>query len=110
MAQKIVVELLDDFDGESEAVETVVFGVDGVTYEIDLSMINAGRLRGLFEEWTQHARRSGRAPKSGAAARPAAKRENTAAIREWARKNGHPIPARGRLHGDVIKAYETANA
>ena len=36
MARKVQVILTDDVDG-SEAAETVNFGLDGVTYEIDLS-------------------------------------------------------------------------
>ena len=48
MAQKVQVLLVDDLDG-SEATETVTFGLDGLSYEIDLSSGNAGRLR----EWAQ---------------------------------------------------------
>ena len=39
MAQKTVVSLIDDLDGESEADETVEYALDGVTYEIDLAAI-----------------------------------------------------------------------
>ena len=41
MAKKVTVTLVDDFDGEGAADETVEFGLDGVTYEIDLSGKNA---------------------------------------------------------------------
>ncbi|MFD9547103.1 histone-like nucleoid-structuring protein Lsr2 [Nocardia salmonicida] len=41
MARKVIVSLVDDFDGTSEADETVTFGIDGVTYEIDLSPVDA---------------------------------------------------------------------
>ena len=41
MAKKVTVTLVDDFDGEGAADETVEFGLDGVTYEIDLSAKNA---------------------------------------------------------------------
>ena len=44
MAQKVVVSLVDDLD-ETEADETVEFGIDGATYEIDLSDSNAAKLR-----------------------------------------------------------------
>jgi hypothetical protein len=44
MAQKVQVLLVDDLDG-SEATETVAFGLDGTSYEIDLSTGNAGKLR-----------------------------------------------------------------
>ena len=37
MAKKVTVTLVDDFDGEGAADETVEFGLDGVSYEIDLS-------------------------------------------------------------------------
>ncbi|WP_019928972.1 Lsr2 family protein [Nocardia sp. BMG111209] len=109
MVKKIVVELLDDYDGKSDADETVVFALDGISYEIDLSLINAGRLRGVFEQWTPHARKVGRVPTIRSAVRPTSKRQDTAAIREWARANGHPMSSRGRLHGDLVKAYEAAN-
>ena len=36
MAKKVTVTLVDDFDGEGAADETVEFGLDGVSYEIDL--------------------------------------------------------------------------
>ena len=36
MAQRTQVILVDDIDG-SEATQTVTFGIDGVTYEIDLN-------------------------------------------------------------------------
>ena len=35
MAKKVTVTLVDDFDGEGAADETVEFGLDGVSYEID---------------------------------------------------------------------------
>lgn len=45
MATITTTTLVDDVDG-TEAVETVGFALDGVTYEIDLSAVNASRLRG----------------------------------------------------------------
>ena len=44
MAQRVSIVLTDDLD-ESPAAETVTFGLDGNTYEIDLSSANAARLR-----------------------------------------------------------------
>ncbi len=32
-----------------------------------------------------------------------------AMVREWATANGHTVPARGRLHGDIIEAYNKGN-
>ena len=60
MAQKVQVLLLDDLDG-SEATETVTFGLDGVSYEIDLSSGNAGRIRKDLAQYVEHARKAGNA-------------------------------------------------
>ena len=62
MAQKVKIILVDDLDGGS-ADETVRFGLDGVSYEIDLSAANASELRSAVERFVNHARKtsSGRA-------------------------------------------------
>ncbi|MFC0081615.1 Lsr2 family protein [Aciditerrimonas ferrireducens] len=52
-------QLTDDIDG-SEAEETVVFGLDGKTYEIDLSKKNAAALRKALAVYVEHARPTGR--------------------------------------------------
>lgn len=44
MAQRTVITLVDDLDG-SEAVETIEFALDGVTYQIELNAKNAKKLR-----------------------------------------------------------------
>ncbi|MFF3568256.1 Lsr2 dimerization domain-containing protein [Nocardia jiangxiensis] len=50
------VELVDDRDGVSAAAETVVFGLDKETYEIDLTAENAAELRELVGTWALYAR------------------------------------------------------
>ncbi len=112
MAQKVTVTLVDDLDG-SEAEETVEFGLDGASYQIDLSEENAERLRDALAEYVEHARRSGgrkrasgRVAAAGRAPRTAtADREQNQAIREWARKQGMKVSDRGRIPSDVIDAY-----
>ncbi|WP_378738175.1 Lsr2 family protein [Nocardia brasiliensis] len=111
MARKVVVTLVDDFDGESQAEETVMFAVDGVGYELDLSVLNASKLRGVFEEWTPHARKVGRVPRGkNGAVRPAGDRAQTAAIRDWAKQSGIEVSSRGRVSAEVVEAYSKANA
>ena len=41
MAKKVTVTLVDDFDGAGAADETVEFGLDGVTYEIEQDLAKA---------------------------------------------------------------------
>ncbi|WP_067885675.1 histone-like nucleoid-structuring protein Lsr2 [Nocardia vaccinii] len=111
MAKKVTVELIDDYDGKSAAQETVGFGIDGIEYEIDLSVKNAGKLRKAFEQWTEPARKVGRASKtkSKPSSRAAADKEQTKAVREWARKNGYDVASRGRIHASVLEAYNNAS-
>lgn len=47
MARRTVVRLVDDLDG-SEATETVVYGLDGRLWEIDLNAENARDLRDVL--------------------------------------------------------------
>ena len=49
--------LVDDLDG-TEATETVSFGLDGSTYEIDLNDANAAALREALSGYVGHARKS----------------------------------------------------
>ena len=58
MAQRTLITLTDDIDG-SEASETVVFGLDGATYEIDLNEAHAEDLREVLAPYVAGARRSG---------------------------------------------------
>jgi hypothetical protein len=109
MAQKIQTVLVDDIDG-GNADETVPFALDGVTYEIELSAKNAAALRDALASWVGHARRvSGRTPtgRRGSSSR-ASSGTDTAAVREWARKNGHTVSDRGRISAEVLAAYEAA--
>ena len=53
MAQKVQVLLVDDLDG-GDATETVSFGLDGTSYEIDLSAKNADELRDAVEIGRAH--------------------------------------------------------
>jgi hypothetical protein len=110
VAKQVVVTIVDDYDGESKADETVQFSIDGVAYEMDLSVLNASKLRGIFEPWSSKARRVGRAPRARAAAksRPVSNREQTVAIREWAKANGHNVSSRGRISAEIIDAYNQA--
>ena len=58
MASRAIVVLTDDIDG-GNAVETVTFGLDADSYEIDLSAKNAKGLRGALKSYVAVAHRSG---------------------------------------------------
>jgi hypothetical protein len=56
--RQTIVSLVDDLDG-SDATETVTFGIDGLSYEIDLSEAHADQLRSSLDGWVAGARRAG---------------------------------------------------
>ncbi|GGM56745.1 Lsr2 family protein [Longimycelium tulufanense] len=110
MAQKVTVELVDDLDG-TRAEETVEFGLDGISYQIDLSKKNANKLRSALESYVAQARRAGGRKRAGArrgGRMAAADREQNQAIREWARKRGMKVSERGRISTEVLEAYHAA--
>jgi len=108
MAQKVHIVLEDDLDG-SDATQTVSFGLDGASYEIDLNDKNAAALRDSLANYIGHGRkvssgsRRGRRSSGSSGGGSSAKE-----IREWARSNGHKVPERGRIPADVREAYEAA--
>lgn len=109
MAQKVHIILVDDLDG-SEATESVSFGLDGASYEIDLNAKNAAQLREALSGYVGHARKVGAA--KGRARRSAAAGDggHTAReIRDWARSNGMTVPDRGRVSAEVRSAFDAAH-
>ncbi|WP_284982445.1 Lsr2 family protein [Arthrobacter sp. efr-133-TYG-118] len=106
MAQKIVTLLEDDLDG-STADETVLFGLDGVEYVIDLNTAHANELRESVSKFTAAARKVGRVKTPPR--RATAIGTDTKAIRAWAIENGIPINSRGRIQADVIERYKAAH-
>ena len=108
MAQKVNIVLVDDLDG-SEATETISFGLDGTTYEIDLNDKNAAKLRDALSAYVGHARKVGAAPRRGRRSAAAGNGPSAKEIRDWARSNGYDVPARGRVSADVREAYSAAH-
>lgn len=104
MAQRVVVTLFDDIDG-SEAAETIAFGVDGRTYEIDLNETNARKLRKALEPYVSAGRKRSR---SGKAYRQTEVAPDPAAVRAWAQANKMDVPARGRIPKKVYEAFAEA--
>jgi hypothetical protein len=108
VAKETITKLIDDLDG-GEAHETVKFGLDGHSYEIDLSSKNANKLRNALAPYLEHGTRvSGRvgtfgAPRSRGGA--TGDREQNKAIRAWAQRKGIEVAPRGRIKSDVVEQY-----
>ncbi|MBF4459548.1 histone-like nucleoid-structuring protein Lsr2 [Pseudoclavibacter sp. VKM Ac-2867] len=111
MVQKAITTIVDDLDGTElteDAAEMVSFALDGKAYEIDLSLANARALRAALLPYTEAGRKLGRAP--AAKTSTSTRRSDLAEIRAWAAQNGHQVAPRGRIHYDVVAAYDAAHA
>ncbi|QEM43540.1 histone-like nucleoid-structuring protein Lsr2 [Mycolicibacterium grossiae] len=114
MAERIVRQLVDDMDGTEIAEgsgEQVEFALRGVTYQIDLTKANVAKLDKALKPFVEAATKVGGSRRSSrkSAAKTGPSREQLAAIREWARKNGHEVSDRGRLKAEVVQAFEEAH-
>lgn len=109
MAQKVNIILVDDLDG-SEADETLTFGLDGTTYEIDLNDANAAALREALSGYVGHARKvTGALRRGRRSAAASGGNSNTKDVREWARSQGMEVSERGRISGGIQQAYDAAH-
>ncbi|MEE1929859.1 Lsr2 family protein [Streptomyces sp. TRM 70351] len=104
MAQRVVVSLSDDLEG-GEAAETVAFGLDGKTYEIDLSTANARKLRVALAPYVRAGRKRST---SGRTYHHTAVAPDPQTVRAWAQSNGYEVPARGRIPKRVYEAFAEA--
>ena len=111
MAREVIEKLIDDLDG-GDAAETVTFGLDGASHEIDLSKRNAAAFRKSLARYASAARRSPTSSRSTRRrAAPATngskpKRDfDILQLREWAGANKVAVPARGRIPNSVVEQY-----
>jgi hypothetical protein len=123
VAREVIEKLIDDLDG-GDAAETVTFGLDGTSFEIDLSKKNAAVFRKLLARYVDAARRTTARSRTTrrtvpvrARRRPAAPSANGSKskrdfdilqLREWAGANKVAVPARGRIPNSVVEQYKQA--
>ena len=108
MARTVSVVITDDMDGSRDA-ETVTFGLNGVTYEIDLAESNRAKLSAAFAPFIAAGRRSTRGGRRRGAGRAGAERVDRAAVRAWAREAGLAVSERGRISAEIMRQYEAAH-
>jgi hypothetical protein len=95
-----------DLDGSPDA-ETIAFGLDGVTYEIDLAPANRSRLADTVALYIAAGRKVSASRGSRRPGRPAGGgRVDRAAVRAWAREAGLAISERGRISAEIMSRYE----
>lgn len=100
---RVDVQLEDDLTG-GPADETILFSLDGRSYEIDLNSRHAAEFRDRLGPFTEHARPT--RPRQRVTVRSAASRERSRQIRLWAEQRGFALSPHGRLPANVIQEYE----
>jgi len=116
MAVRTVRQLFDDIDG-SEIADgrggKVEFSYQGVHYRIDLSATNTAKFEKALQPFMDAAvkARGGhrRTPRPRAASTGSPIPQTLAAIREWARENGHNVSDRGRIRAEIVQAFNAAH-
>ncbi|QYJ03745.1 Lsr2 family protein [Nocardioides panacisoli] len=108
MAQKVNIVLIDDID-DTDASETVRFGLDGSNYEIDLNDKNAKKLREALAPYVAAGRKVAAGKRSRGAAKGGGSSTPASQIRDWARDQGYEVPDRGRIPADIRSAYDAAH-
>lgn len=111
MAQKYIVQLVDDLTQETiedGSGENVRFGLDGISYVIDLTADHAADLRAALAPYVGVARRADSGPKPAkvVGVRP---KGDLKAIRDWANANGYSVSTRGRIPANVQDAFNAAH-
>ncbi|MDZ5143628.1 Lsr2 family protein [Microbacterium testaceum] len=107
-------QLTDDPDGtvlEGGEGKQITFLINGRAYEIDLSDANADSFYKALSPYIDAARSASSTSARGA--RPASRAKSDldlAAVREWARANGHTVSDRGRVPATIVDAYKASNA
>ena len=103
--------LVDDIDGSTDDVVTCAFGLGDAQFEIDLSREHREELENALNKFVESAREVGAAKpaRRRRTARPATDRDQTQAIRQWAKDNGLDVSERGRISRAVLDAYQAAH-
>ena len=113
MAKRVIEQLVSDLsgkdikDGEGE---TVKFSIGSTSYEMDLTEAEAGQFYDAVKKYTDVASKtSGRGVRSRGGSKSKSDRNQTQAIRAWARENGREVSERGRISQEIQDAYNAAH-
>jgi len=109
MSKHVSLIVTDDLDG-SENAHTVSFGLDDVSYEIDLSDENRAKLEQALAPFINAARRVPRGSRRYQAGPPSGSAADRAALRAWGKAASLKVSERGRISGVVVREYEASRS
>lgn len=103
----IIETKVSDLSGkQTDDISTVVFGLDEVSYEIDLTADERAKLEKVLAPYLEGARRIARTGKPFTKSTPStAGKEQIRAMKEWLTANGYDVPSRGRISQVMQDAY-----
>lgn len=110
MAQRVVTQYTDDFDGKEIKPDKggeIRFSIDSNHYVIDLSDANKKKLLDALSPFIEKARKDRKDRSAGRVRRTSPSGISAAELRDWARQNGFEVPERGRIPSHVREAYDS---
>ena len=112
MATQTVTTMVDDIDGSTDDVVTCAFGLGDSHFEVDLNTAHREELESVLAKFVAAGRqvRGGKPARHRGPAEPGrVDREQTHAIRLWAKENGYDVSERGRISKTVADAFAAAH-
>jgi hypothetical protein len=108
-AKQTTVTVTDDLDGSANAKE-VTFSLNGKSWTIDVSARNRAALEKARKPYIAKAAKQGRRRSVTPSRRTTGRAPGTdlAAVRDWAKSNGHQVSDRGTISAIVQQAYDAA--
>ncbi|MFT3662305.1 MAG: Lsr2 family protein [Gordonia sp. (in: high G+C Gram-positive bacteria)] len=110
MASITKVQYIDDITGQEVNEKDLViveFSIDGVTYRLDTTEAGSETFYAAVAEYVEKARRVGEQKKRPG--RVVLSSIDFNDVRAWAKENGYPVSAHGRIPLSVMEAYDKAH-
>lgn len=107
MGQRINVELYDDIETNSPATQSVSFGWQGKSYEIDLNDKNFAQFEKAVTKYVEHARLV-RKNGAGKPLREVKTGPDPRAVRAWAASQGITVNRLGKVPQEIVDQYHAA--
>lgn len=102
--RKMQTIVVDDLDGVTPG-ETVELVINGEKFSIDLSKKHRADLRKALKRYTEAATHAQKPTATKLSPNPEIRKNELAAIRQWAKAHNIAIPSRGRIPGSVMESY-----
>lgn len=101
---------IDDFDGKSEGAETVVYGLEGTFYTLDLAPTNRTKLEAALKPFIDKSQEITSKDALKHFSSNGFGEVDPMAVRSWAQANGIAVSDKGRVPENIVAQYHAAKA